>query len=118
MIGNKYDRLIDRLSDATSSHKLKWEKSSRENEFKVFIDKNVITIHFHEKSDIFAMISATPSYNDYVELTILGESGNILDSLKLYSDSDDYNKLKDLFLKVRRNYYNIDETIDNIISHI
>lgn len=118
MIGNKYDSLIDRLSEATSSHKLEWEKSSRENEFKVFIDKNVITIYSHNKSDLSAMIIPAYLYKDYVELAILDENGNVMDSLKLDSDSDGYNKLKDLFIKVRRIYYNIDKTIDNIISHL
>lgn len=112
---SQYLKLIDKLSLATQERKISWEKSSKENEYKVCIDNFMITVACPPELD--PMI-AFMGEKQYASLAIWNAKGEKIDEIKAGPSSDDYGKLSELYNLAKREFNKIDEALDSIISKI
>jgi hypothetical protein len=128
--------LISKLKTNTESGKLAWTKTDRvgkfqgeqlvsgqfEGEFKTELAKGAIIICYdsslpHDESIWHECL--------WVELSILNERGEVVDSLKEYDNEDQrmenddqFGKLLNLHQLARKQYFKADETIDSILNDL
>ncbi|HZX19128.1 MAG TPA: hypothetical protein VFF22_19945 [Pseudomonas sp.] len=110
----KIRNLIGTLTDKTSTSKIKWERTSRDNEFICKTGSGAITVDSymagHEFSD---------EEEHVVDICILNDQGIQIE--RIYYDENspsEFRLLLSLHQSIYRKYHKIDEVIDNIISEI
>ncbi|MGI4021988.1 MAG: hypothetical protein ACRYFA_10815 [Janthinobacterium lividum] len=103
-----FTSLIEKLKNKTVSKQAIWSKTSRDNEFKLELQKGAITIDSWEDNNV-----------DFVDLNIMNENGEIIDRAYFHSsDRVDYKTLLDLHSSAKRAYFKVDETIKNIFDEL
>ncbi len=111
MIDEKYRKIIDKLIEKSKAKKAIWNKTSRENEFKISLKSSIITTDLWDDEH---------SQMGLVDLVIRNQRGEVLASL-VYNDQDeleDYKYLKLLHDYARESYYRVDDTIDDIFKEL
>lgn len=111
MIEQKYKDLIEELINVTTLKKITWEKTKRENEFKVTIGSNVIT------TDNWYLNSG----NKCVDLGILNQRDELIIHIA-YEDNNgerqDYAYLMRLYIAAKNSYFKVDEVYDEIMVQL
>ncbi len=101
--------LIEKLKNKTASKQAIWSKTSRDNEFKLELQKGAITTDNWNDDD----------ENSFIDLSIINENGDTIDRVYFHSsEKEDYKKLLELHDLVKRAYYKVDETIKNIFNEL
>ena len=111
MISERYNELINKLIEGTKQKKLKWEKTQRDTEFKVVLGSSWVT------TDNWILNSGVYC----VDLGIWNSKGEQAGRIAFEDDGEeqkDYNALLELYSAVKSAYYNVDDTFDEIFSHL
>lgn len=121
MIKEKYETLIKKLFEATGEGKVEWEKTSSRAEYQTKIGSSAVNIGFFDPDDLsnsyyYSPSGATPELFYY--LTIFNSEGKAVDSESIKESDSDFEMIKDLYHEVRRKYYKVDETLDDILSNL
>lgn len=108
MIPSNMIDLIKALIVKTVSKKAIWGKTSRENEFKLYLEKGAIT---------------TDCWNDdrggeSVDFAIYNIHGDKIDNFIAEKGDTDYTLLIELHSAAKREFYKVDETIGNLFDEI
>lgn len=109
---DKYTRLVAKLLNATSQKTLPWNKTSRENEFEAAVGDNSVSIKRHYK------VGNPSGDKDYISLFIWNRFGDIVDELRAFSPSEDFNSLVSLFEAARLAAIRAENTLDEILADI
>jgi len=111
MIDPKYKKIIDRLIEKSKTKNAIWNKTSRENEFKINLKSSTLTIdQWHDERD----------GKNFIDLIIRNQRGDTIGRIVFDKDteSEEYNYLSVLHNHARESYYKVDETIDNIFDEL
>lgn len=109
MISNNIEILIEKLITKTKAGQAFWDKTSRDSEFKLELQKGAIT------SD-----SWSDGNGVFVDLAILNDEGEIIerDFFDLHENQEDYSKLYDVNMAAKNSYYKLDETLKTIFDEL
>lgn len=110
-ISYKYQSLISALFDATEERRIKWETTNVPNEFQTVINKNIVSVRRYECNGASGNSNDKPHYSLYLK----NKDGEIIDT---YAGGNGYtrNEPEYLYDVVRRSYFKVEETIDDMIS--
>lgn len=111
MIEKQVSEIIEKLIQGTKLKKIKWEKTRRETEFKVNLGSSSVS------TDNWVLESG----DDCVDLTLWNSNGDIAKRIAFENSGEeveDYNTLMDLYSLVKNSYYQVDETINDVLSHL
>lgn len=111
MIPSNYIELIKRLQEKTKSKEVIWQKTSRDDEYKLDLDKGAITIDKWNPEQ---------KYYLSVDLVMYNDKGDKIDRILANDDGsiEDFKILEQFHTEVRRAYYKVDETIKGIFAEI
>jgi hypothetical protein len=99
--------LIKALIDKTISKKAIWGKTSRPNEFKLSLEKGAVTTdRWSENGD------------EIVDCGIYNVYGDRIDNFVAKSEEIDFDLLRDLHDAAKREFYKVDETINNLFKEL
>ncbi|NVM61745.1 hypothetical protein FHW88_000021 [Mucilaginibacter sp. SG538B] len=106
---DEFKLLIEKLIKKTSAKQAIWSKTSRDNEYKLELQKGAITVDNWDNGNGV----------DLVDITILNEYGDTVDRVYFDgSDEDDYTLLIELHTLAKRAFYKVEETIKGIVSEL
>jgi hypothetical protein len=110
MIPENISSLIEKLKQKTSNKQANWLKTSRENEFKLELNKGAITTDNWNHKDVGMMVdfAILNEYGDEVERIMVIEAEEI----------EDYKFVLELHNLAKREYYNVDDTIKTIFDEL
>lgn len=108
MIPSNMIDLIKALVDKTKSKEAIWGKTSRPNEFKLYLEKGAIT---------------TDCWNDeregeFVGFAVYNVYGDRIDNFYAEKGEPEFDMLMDLHNAAKREFYKVDETISSLFSEI
>lgn len=109
---DKYKTLVAKLLNATSQKILPWNKTSRENEYEAAVGDNSVSIKRHYK------VGNIPDDKEYISLFVWNRFGDIVDELRAYSSSEDFNNLAPLFEVAEHAAIRAEDTLDEILADI
>ncbi|MES2765342.1 MAG: hypothetical protein V4642_05715 [Bacteroidota bacterium] len=109
MMPENYQLLITKLTERTVNRDALWEKTSREEEFRLQLNSSVITID--KWFDSF-------EGKVYYDLAIYNEDGHQIDKIGCSDTTDGYKLLKALHSAVSRIHYKVDETFKSIFEEL
>ncbi|WP_449438808.1 hypothetical protein [Pedobacter steynii] len=110
MIPDNFKTLIEKLTEKTSRKEIIWTKTSRDDEFKLALEKGAITIDRWNSDELNEQL---------VDMTVLNEDGDRIDYISFsYSEKDDFKSLADLHSLAKRAYYKVDETFKSIFKEL
>ncbi|WP_026951301.1 hypothetical protein [Algoriphagus mannitolivorans] len=107
MIPNNISKLIDAIINKTEAKKAIWGKTSRNEEFKLFLEKGAVTTDTWVENGIEAIDFAI--YNSY---------GDKIDNFVAYKGDDDFDILSRLHNTAKREFFKVDETIENLFKEL
>ncbi len=107
MIPNNYQKLIDKLIDKTQRNQAIWDKTSRENEYKLELGKGSITVDNWEHE-----------FEMHVDINLRNDRGDIVDSISRTKGTVDYDSIMQLHTVAKKSFYKVDETIDSIFKEL
>jgi hypothetical protein len=111
---DRLTKIIESLVKGTTSSKLNWQDTERDNEFVLKLEKGAITVDSWD--------NWSEEDNDVQSLVDIGFLNNLGESVErfTYSSSDysDYKKIMELHKLAKRNHLKIDETLDEILLEI
>lgn len=104
---NMFD-LIKALIEKTNNQKAIWGRTSRPNEFKLYLEKGAITTALwnDEREDESVSFAVYNSFGDRIE-NYYAEKGQ-----------PDFGLLMDLYNAAKREFYKVDETINSLFNEI
>lgn len=106
-MNEKIKQLISSLIVKTEQRQLKWQRTSRSNEFKVNLSNgSVSTDRWHD------------SGTEYIDFRIFNNVGEEIEALQFNQTDADFNLVLGLHSSVLRNYLKIDETIDGMLGEL
>lgn len=111
MIEQPLLEVIEKLILGTKQNKIKWGKTHRESEFKVILGSSAVTI------DNWVLETGV----DCVDLTLLNSKGEIAKRIAFENDlveGNDYKTLLTLYTLVKDSYYQVNDTIAEVLSHL
>jgi len=110
----KIKNLINALTEKTSDSRIKWDRTSRDNEFICNVGSGSITVDNYMAHDEYS-----GEEDQVLDLCILNNQGQRLERI-YYDDSSsvEFKLLLSLHQSIYRKYHKIDEIIDGIISEI
>lgn len=111
MIEQRYQEVIDKLISGTQQKKIKWERTSRNSEFKVILGASIVmTDHWVLENGV-----------QCVDLSLLNSDGEIAGRIAFENnekEGDDYRYLLELYTIAKNSYYKVDETFSEILSNL
>lgn len=118
MTQERYDTLIDKLTNSTELGKIKWEQTSSKDEYQTKIGDNAISVGYFDPNNIANILaSATFSNNkNYYYLNIYNSKGVQVDTEERVANEAGYIKLRNLYQAAKRKYNKVDETLDEILD--
>lgn len=106
--------LIVNLVKKTNESKLRWDKTSRDNEFMVTLDSGSITV-----DDFWATDEFSGEEERVLDLCILNAQGKQIERFYYErSGLEEFKSLQELHSIVYRKYHRIDEVINSILDDI
>lgn len=121
MIKEKYETLIRKLFEATGEGKIEWEETSSKNEYLTKIGNSAVSIGFYDPDDLtnsfyYSPSGAAPELFYY--LSIFNSDGKLIDNETMKESDPDFETMKTLYQEVRRAYYKVDKTLDDILNNL
>ncbi|OQP44881.1 hypothetical protein A4H97_11020 [Niastella yeongjuensis] len=109
MIPENYKALIVKLKQKTLNKETIWSKTSRNEEYKLVLDKGAITIDKWDSDSV-----------SYIDISIINDRGDVIDRIQVSDGEElnDYNLLSELHAAAKRAYYKVDETIKSIFIEL
>ena len=114
----KYSELILKLTLATMSGTVAWEKTSSENGFQVKIGKNCVMISCCDSTKITSLVGGEDWEIQMGVLSIINSKGEIIDCYRRRKDEVGFESLKKLFVTIRRIINKVDETVDEMLKEL
>lgn len=109
MITENFRTLIEKLKQKTTSKQAIWTKTSRDNEFKLELQKGAITTDWFDDG----------SQIKWIDLIIYNDTGDVIDRIAFSSEEGaDYAYVLDLHSMANRAYFKVDETIQGIFNEL
>lgn len=111
MIEQQISEIIDKLIQGTKLKKIRWERTRRETEFKVTLGSSSVS------TDNWVLDSG----DECVDLTFWNSNGDIAKRIAFENngeEAEDFKTLLELYSIVKNSYYQVDETIADIIGHL
>jgi hypothetical protein len=99
--------LIDRLKVKTESGELKWEKTSRENEFKIDLQNGAVSTDIWEEQGSIL-----------IDFRLFNADGEQIGSWVYNARDIYYETLSDLHSIIVNKYLRIDETLDGLLDEL
>lgn len=111
MIPNNFKNLIEKLLNKTQKREVIWQKSSREDEYKLDLDSGALTVD---------KWSPENKFNMSIDIAIYNDRGDRIDRIEVHSEEnpDDFKLLDEFHSEVRRTYYKVDETFKGILTEL
>ncbi len=110
MIPNYYKQLVQILKSKTEMDRCFWSRTSLQDQYKLILNNGMVVLSFK-----------TSSKGNDIKLDIYNETGTIVDSISVNSQSNitDYSDLLQLYNVVRkRKEDNVSRVISNLITEI
>lgn len=114
MRNSRYNKLIERLLQATSEGKLHWDASSQANEYQVSVGENLVLISGPRRSLGFNVNLDMEN----MSIALVNRDGIEIDRQKVEISDPTYEKFLELFDMARKNYYKVDETLQEVIDEV
>ena len=114
MINNNYLRLIEKLIDATKENRIKWQQSTRDNEFLVEINGYSVAVLLSSKS----LFSIAPDKTAACVISLINEEGVTIDTCSIASTEEGYDPAVTLFNEAKRSYYKVDDVLKELAESI
>lgn len=114
MINNNYLRLIEKLIDATKENRIKWQQSTRDNEFLVEINGYSVAVLLSSKS----LFSIDPDKTAACVISLINEDGVTVDTCSIASNEDGYDSAVTLYNEAKRSYYKVDDVLKELAESI
>ena len=111
MIEQQISEIIDKLIQGTKLKKIKWQRTGRETEFKVTLGSSSVS------TDKWMLDSG----DECVDFTLWNKNGDIAKRIAFEDneeEAEDYKKLFEFYSLVKNSYYQVDETIEDILCHL
>ena len=111
MIPAHFKTLIDKLIEKTDKKEAVWAKTSRDDEFKLNLEKGAVTTDNWNNSD---------KNGNWVDIAVINDQGDTIDRINFTetSDSEDYLYLMQLHTRAKRAYFRVDETFNHIFEEL
>jgi|WetSurMetagenome_2_1015567.scaffolds.fasta_scaffold393632_1 hypothetical protein len=111
MIPINYTELLDKLLEKTKNKEVIWQKTSREDEYKLQLDIGALTID-RWKND--------KNSRESVDVNFYNDRGDNIDRLYAneFDDPMNYAYLINLHTEIKRAYYKVDETLKGLLDEI
>lgn len=117
MTKEKYDTLVDKLTNSTESGKVEWEQTSSKDEYQTKIGDNAISVGYYDPNNLANIVFNTNTVNKlYYYLNVYNSKGVQVDSEEREVNESGYAKLKYLFQVAKSKYFKADETLDDILE--
>jgi hypothetical protein len=99
--------LINRLKEKTESGELKWEKTSRENEFKVDMKNGAVS------TDLWNEMG-----NEIIDFRVYNMIGDLIGSWSYNPGDINFHSILELHTIIVSKYLRIDETLDGLLEEL
>ena len=109
MNNEKLYSLIIKLNIKTEAKQAIWQKSSGAEEFKILLKTGTIAIQKYRISNF-----QPPS----ISITIYNSEGDLIEDYVIEEVAEGYNEADELFTNIKRAYYKVEETVDDILSQL
>lgn len=110
MIPDSFTALLERLIEKTKKKQIIWAKTSRDNEFKVFLEKGAITTDNWYDPDIG---------DSAVDLAVYNERGDQIDRVSFFqAERKEYDDLVALHSLAKKSYFKVEETFEDILKQL
>jgi len=111
MIPTNYTELLDKLLEKTKNKEVIWQKTSREDEYKLQLEIGALTID-RWKND--------KNSREFVDVNFYNDRGDNIDRLYAseFDDPMNYAYLINLHTEIKRAYYKVDETLKGLLDEI
>lgn len=111
MIEKAIQEIIDKLIKGTKLKKINWERTERKSEFKVELGSSVVT------TDNWLLETGV----ECVDLALWNSKGEVAKRVA-YENNEaegaDFNTLLELYSLAKNSYFQVDDTIAEIMSHL
>ena len=114
MINNNYLRLVDKLIDATKENRIKWQQSTRDNEFIVEINGYSVAVLLSSRS----LFSIDPDKTAACIISLINEEGVTVDTCSIASNEDGYESAVALYNEAKRSYYKVDDVLNELADSL
>ena len=119
IINEKLTSLVATLVEKTEEGKVSWNPTVNADEFVAGFSRYAILI----RKDVSVYEFGDTSQETHLELLFLNEDGRVMDSKgasqdSLSDQSDDFERLYELFTLARRSAYNVEEGIDHLLQEL
>lgn len=119
IINEKLTSLVTTLVEKTEEGKVSWNPTVNADEFVAGFSRYAILI----RKDVAVYEFGDTSQETHLELLFLNEDGRVMDSKaaspdSLSGQSDDFERLYELFTLARRSAYNVEEGIDRLLQEL
>lgn len=119
IINEKLTSLVTTLVEKTEEGKVSWSPTVNADEFVAGFSRYAILI----RKDVAVYEFGDTSQETHLELLFLNEDGRVMDSKaaspdSLSDQSDDFERLYELFTLARRSAYNVEEGIDRLLQEL
>lgn len=110
MIPEYFKTLVDKLQEKTTRKETIWSRTSLYSEFKLDLEQGAITVNKWDDEE---------ERQSYVSISILNNFGDKIDSFVVTSmEKEDYKCLDELYTLIKRAYYKVEETFQNIFNEL
>lgn len=114
MNNSRYNQLIDKLLQATIEGRLSWVASSMANEYQTSIGQNLVLISGPRRSLGFNVNLEMEN----MSIALVNNDGVEIDRQKVEVSDSAYDNFLELFDMARKNYYKVDETLQEVIDEV
>lgn len=108
MIPSNMSDLVKALVNKTKNKKAIWGKTSRPNEFKLYLEKGAITTDYWNDE----------REGESVGFAIYNAFGDRIDNYYAEKGEPEFDLLMELHNAAKREFYKVDETISNLFNEI
>lgn len=112
MKNNKYSTLVHCLVDSTVENRIRWQRTSRQNEYTTEVLNYSVAITSLSQGTFSIVKSQSEKY----ALTLFNEDSDLIDIIEVLLNDSDYEVMERLFCEARRSYYKVDEVLDGLID--
>lgn len=110
MVPDNFKTLVEKLKEKTVKQEAIWSKTSRDEEFKLDLEKGAITVDRWLNEETGEQL---------VDIAVINDRGDRIDSIYFsQADKDDYKYLIELHTMAKRAYYKVDETFKSIFKEL
>lgn len=107
MIPQRIKNLIKTIVEKTDKGEITWGKTSRENEFKLFMENGAITTDNWEFEG-----------EDYIDMSIYNNFGDKIENFSPDKGSEEFSIIKELHQSAKREFFKVEKTIDGMFMEL